>query len=77
MSIFPAINMDKVTAGLRWAPEIRPMEAIEMKIANPFPRAIIIRPTSVSGDEKYNAELIDPIAMNTNIKVATNSAKKS
>ena len=48
-----------------------------MKIANPFPRAIIIRPTSVSGDEKYNAELIDPIAMKTNMKVASNSAKKS
>ena len=69
--------MAKVTAGLRCAPEIRLMEAIEMKIANPFPRAIIIRPTSVSGDEKYNAELIDPIAMKTNMKVASNSAKKS
>jgi hypothetical protein len=69
--------MAKVTAGLRCAPEIRLMEAIEMKIARPFPRAIIIRPTSVSGDEKYNAELIDPIAMKTNMKVAINSAKKS
>jgi len=69
--------MAKVTAGLRCAPEIRPMDAIEIKIAKPFPRAIIIRPTSVSGDEKYNAELIDPIAMKTNMKVAINSAKKS
>ena len=69
--------MAKVTAGLRCAPEIRPMDAIEIKIAKPFPRAIIIRPTSVSGDEKYNAELIDPIAMKTNMKVASNSAKKS
>lgn len=74
--ILPPTKAPKVTAGLRWPPEMLKATETATKRANACAKATAIRAAGVAGASSVSLlrVMLEPSPANTNIRVAMNSA---
>lgn len=74
--IWPVIYMAKVTAGLKWLPEMEPKLSIKAKRTKATAMAFIRTASAKSAPKILNASMVEPIAAITKNMEPTNSANR-